>query len=166
MDLHTRFVYRYASDRSQVRGRAPWEGFPSVRNGHNRWMSALDMASIREVKATFPLTVVAARSARRWLDGTRIIPFDARDIVLVLVSELVSNSVVHSGLSTQDTVRVLVALLPGSLHVEVSDDGVGMGHDPPRGEQAFGLRMVERASDRWGHTDHPTRVWFEVALAA
>lgn len=124
------------------------------------------MASVREVKATFPLTVVAARSARRWLDGTRIVPFDARDIVLVLLSELVSNSVVHSGLATPDTVRVLVALLPGSLRVEVSDDGIGMGHDPARAEQAFGLRIVERAADRWGHTDHPTKVWFEVALPA
>ena len=166
VDRHTRFVYRYASDRSEVRGAAPGEGFPSVRNGDNRCMSALDMASIREVKATFPLTVVAARSARRWLDATRIIPFDARDIVLVLLSELVSNSVVHSGLSTPDTVRVVVVLLPGSLRVEVSDDGIGMGHDPPQKDRSFGLRMVERAADRWGHTDHPTRVWFEVALAA
>jgi two-component sensor histidine kinase len=124
------------------------------------------MTSIREVKATFPLTAVAARSARRWLDATRIIPFDARDIVLVLLSELVSNSVVHSGLSNPDTVEVLVALLPSSLRVEVSDDGVGMGHDPPREERSFGLRMVERAADRWGHTDHPTRVWFEVTLVA
>jgi two-component sensor histidine kinase len=124
------------------------------------------MASIREVKATFPLTVVAARSARRWLDATRIIPFDARDIVLVLVSELVSNSVVHSGLPTSDTVQVLVVLLPGSLRVEVSDDGIGMGHDPALADLSFGLRMVERSADRWGHTDHPTKVWFEVMLPA
>jgi signal transduction histidine kinase len=73
---------------------------------------------------------------------------------------------VHSGLSTPDTVRVLVVLLPGSLRVEVSDDGIGMGQDPPRAEQSFGLRMVERAADRWGHADHPTRVWFEVTLPA
>ena len=154
-----------------VRGAAPEKRVSDCEEtGTTLWMSALDMASVREVKATFPLTVVAARSARRWLDGTRIVPFDARDIVLVLLSELVSNSVVHSGLATPDTVRVLVALLPGSLRVEVSDDGIGLGpdtgDDPARAEQAFGLRIVERAADRWGHSDHPTKVWFEVALPA
>jgi anti-sigma regulatory factor (Ser/Thr protein kinase) len=158
-----------------VRGVAPVPGVSVCEEtGTTLGMSALDMASVREVKATFPLTVVAARSARRWLDDTRIVPFDARDIVRVLLSELVSNSVVHSGLATPDTVRVLVSLLPGSLRVEVSDDGIGLGHDlghdmgrdPARAEQAFGLRIVERAADRWGHTDHPTKVWFEVALPA
>ena len=125
----------------------------------------MGMTSIREVKATFPLTAVAARSARRWLDATRFIPS-----MHGISSSCCCPSSCRTAWCTAAypplTPLRCSALLPQPLRVEVSDDGVGMGDDPPREERSFGLRMVERAADRWGHANHPTRVWFEVTLVA
>jgi anti-sigma regulatory factor (Ser/Thr protein kinase) len=113
-------------------------------------------------KMSFPLTRDAPASARRWLRGTGAAVPAIRGRVLLLLSELVSNSVVHSGLAAPDEVTVHVCPLVDGVRVEVVDGGVGMGPIPPRRERSFGLRLVERIADRWGHSDHPTRVWFEV----
>lgn len=112
--------------------------------------------------AAFPLTREAPSSARHWLGGTSIASPEIRDRVMLLLSELVSNSVVHSGLSAPHEVEIRVTPISNGLHVEVVDDGVGMGLDPPQRERSFGLRLVEGTADRWGHSDNPTRVWFDV----
>ncbi len=87
---------------------------------------------------------------------------DLRDRVELLLSELVANSVGHSGLSSPDEVDVSVRSIPGGLHVEVVDQGVGI--DDPAAPDAthFGLRLVDSITDRWGYTNDPTRVWFEI----
>jgi anti-sigma regulatory factor (Ser/Thr protein kinase) len=78
-----------------------------------------------------------------------------------LLSELVANSVVHSGLSPRDPVAVSFRPLDDGVRVEVTDGGVGMGHPTVR-DRCSGLGLLDRIADRWGHSDHPTRVWFEV----
>jgi len=113
-------------------------------------------------EAAFPLTREAPRSARHWLADTGMAASDLRQEAMLLVTELVSNSVVHSGLSAPDEVRVHLSPITDGVRVEVEDDGVGFGENAPRQASSFGLRLVERTADRWGHTDHPTRVWFEV----
>ena len=116
-----------------------------------------------EAQKTFPLSIDAARSARRWLRATGVVPPDLADEVDLVVSELVSNSVVHSGLSEPDVVLVRVASVGAGVTGEVVDGGRGMGHEPRGGERAMGLRIVDGTVSRWGHTDHPTRVWFELS---
>jgi two-component sensor histidine kinase len=113
-------------------------------------------------EASFPLTREAPRSARLWLAESGMVAPDLLEEAMLLVTELVSNSVVHSGLSAPDEVRVHMSPITNGLRVEVEDDGVGFGSDAPRQASSFGLRLVERTADRWGHMDDPTRVWFEV----
>jgi hypothetical protein len=111
---------------------------------------------------SFPLTMEAPRSARRWLDARGSAAPVIRDRAVLLLSELVANSVVHSGLSSTDEVEVRVRSIPGGLRVDVTDDGIGLEAGGPPGDGSFGLRLLDHAADRWGHTDHPTNVWFEV----
>lgn len=81
--------------------------------------------------------------------------------VLLVVSELVSNSVRH-GVSDDIDVRVATSR-DGRIRVEVTDDGPGFSIDDPRGE-GLGLSIVEKISDRWGMQDGKQKftVWAEL----
>jgi len=122
------------------------------------------MTYLHEAQKTFPLSIAAPRAARRWLHASGVVPPALLDAVDLVVSELVTNSVTHSGLKEPAVVWVRVASFPGGIAGEVVDGGAGMGDDPQGGERSMGLRIVEGTVTRWGHTDHPTRVWFELTL--
>jgi two-component sensor histidine kinase len=111
---------------------------------------------------TFPLTIEAPRSARRWLAERLSASPIIRDRVALLTSELVANSIVHSGLTAPEEVEVSVRPIPNGVRVAVTDDGVGFPVVGRPSEDSYGLRLVEAVADRWGHRDHPTRVWFDV----
>ena len=105
-----------------------------------------------------------ARAALAALDGR--INRDALDDVRLLVSELVTNSVRHSG---APGARVCLDVVGGadSVRVEVSDGG--RGFEPQARSKAqdeiggWGLHLVERIATRWGvQTGRRTRVWFEI----
>jgi signal transduction histidine kinase len=83
------------------------------------------------------------------------------DDVLLLVSELVSNSVRHS---ESDDIDVKVRARDGHIRVEVSDDGPGFTTETPRGD-GMGLIIVERLSEKWGLTSGRERftVWAELS---
>ena len=90
---------------------------------------------------------------------------DLTDTVTLLVSELVTNAVVHA----ESEPRVVVRLTPEAVRVEVSDRSAG---EPERhgggaeDESGRGLLMVETLARRWGIRHHPAggkTVWFEVA---
>jgi two-component sensor histidine kinase len=119
------------------------------------------MTDLREAQQTFPLSIDAPRSARRWLHASGVVPSELEDSVDLVVSELVTNSVTHSGLDASEVVRVHVTSSVAGVSGEVVDDGRGMGVDPSRGDRSMGLRIVAGTVSRWGHADHPTRVWFE-----
>ncbi|MCB9372364.1 MAG: ATP-binding protein [Microthrixaceae bacterium] len=94
---------------------------------------------------------------------------EAADVVALLVSELVTNGVLHAG----TPVGVAVGIEGGQLVVAVSDgvpDGVDPGPAPAvpsRGAPSGrGLRIVAALADRWGASVHDTgkTVWFEVDL--
>jgi two-component sensor histidine kinase len=123
------------------------------------------MTQLHEAHTTFPLSVDAPRAARRWLHTTSVVPRELVDAVDLVVSELVSNSVAHSGLGRDDVVSVHIASSPGGVNGEVVDEGRGIGTAPKFRPRSLGLRIVGNTADRWGHTDHPTRVWFEFTTA-
>lgn len=82
------------------------------------------------------------------------------DDVLLVVSELVTNSVRHS--QSRD-IDVKVEALDGHIRVEVSDDGPGFAQSQPRGD-GLGLGIVERLSERWGMVDGDRfTVWVELS---
>ena len=110
-----------------------------------------------------------ARAALTVLDGR--IDRDALGDIRLLVSELVTNSVRHSGAGRADRVRLDVASHGRTVRVEVSDGGRGFEPRPrakPSEEPGgWGLHLVERIATRWGvQTGRRTRVWFEIDVQA
>lgn len=83
----------------------------------------------------------------------------------LLVTELISNAVRHSGART---VGLMVLVTQPAVRVEVADPGSGfdaLGERPGRGaEGGWGLFLVESLADRWGvsREERETRVWFEL----
>jgi anti-sigma regulatory factor (Ser/Thr protein kinase) len=94
------------------------------------------------------------------------------DDAKLLVTELVTNSVRHSGARAGDHVVVRVELTPGMLRLEVEDSGRG-GLIAPRAAGmestgGFGLNLVQALSERWGVERVAiggTRVWAQLARA-
>jgi anti-sigma regulatory factor (Ser/Thr protein kinase) len=87
------------------------------------------------------------------------------DDVVLVVSELVSNSVRHARSGKQsDGIDVKVSVLTGYIRVEVADAGPGFSIDAPRGN-GMGLSIVEKLADRWGMSDGHRKfvVWAELS---
>ena len=115
--------------------------------------------------------------ARRWLLDALgpAARYDA-DVATLLLSELVTNALLHARTST--TVRV--ADDGSRLRVEVSDSGRTAAHPFPRpvagppeehGENGRGLQIVALLATRWGvqqngHGVPGRTVWFELAPVA
>lgn len=82
------------------------------------------------------------------------------DDVMLLVSELVTNSVRHG---QSDDIDLSVRANRGQIRVEVADCGPGIGvlsgsHD------GLGFRIVEALADEWGFTGEPKfTVWAEMS---
>lgn len=89
-----------------------------------------------------------------------LLPEDRVADARLLVTELVTNGVLHGG----GEVRVLAGVSDGTLHVEVVDEGAGFGTSPadPHREGGWGLGIVEHLADRWGVFDGSTHVWFQI----
>jgi anti-sigma regulatory factor (Ser/Thr protein kinase) len=83
--------------------------------------------------------------------------------VKLMVSELVTNGIVHGGREDAGSV-ILDVRVNGNIRCTVLDQGPGFAarvRDDARA--GWGLRLVERLSDRWGMVCSPrrTEVWFE-----
>lgn len=83
------------------------------------------------------------------------------DDVVLLVSELVSNSVRHGA---SNGIDIKVTTRAGQIRVEVTDGGPGFSATDPRGD-GLGLAIVEKLADRWGMKDEPQKftVWAELS---
>jgi anti-sigma regulatory factor (Ser/Thr protein kinase) len=83
------------------------------------------------------------------------------DDVILVVSELVSNSVRHG---RRDSIDVKISSTDGVIRVEVTDQGPGFAMGDPRGE-GLGLAIVEKLSERWGLKDGRSgfTVWAELS---
>lgn len=99
------------------------------------------------------------------------------DNAVLLVSELVTNSVRHAGLPTEACIEFSVRASTEVLMVEVADCGQGFDHTGPIRPRAaagmdaasgWGLFLVDQIADRWGavQVDGETRVWFELSPGA
>lgn len=111
-----------------------------------------------------------ARAAVVGLFGSEISRSTLGTLTL-LVSELVSNSVAHSGASPSSKILLRVVLLErGALRVEVTDRGRGFAPTPrDRNRQGggYGLYLVDREATCWGvDPQDATRVWFEMPSGA
>ena len=108
----------------------------------------------------------AAREAVRAGDGA--VPAALREDILLLVTELMTNAVLHAGVGPDQTLRVELTSWPRRLRVEVTHTGNGFRYervDPsPDTAGGWGLVMVDRIADRWGidNGSDSTCVWFEL----
>jgi two-component sensor histidine kinase len=111
---------------------------------------------------------LSARSAREVLRGVcadALVSPPLTETALLLVSELVTNSVVHgSGRPTLD-----ISVEPELLRVTVTDDAAGLPQvqrdAPVLGDGGRGLQLVEVLSSRWGtnrRVPSGKSVWFEL----
>jgi anti-sigma regulatory factor (Ser/Thr protein kinase) len=76
----------------------------------------------------------------------------AREKLALLVSELVSNSTRHAGLSAGDPIDMELSSENGQVWIAVHDSGPGFDpQGPSNGEDpGFGLAIVAALADRWG----------------
>jgi anti-sigma regulatory factor (Ser/Thr protein kinase) len=126
-------------------------------------------------EVTVPAVASAARDARRALADRHLVESAQEPTLLLLVSELVTNSVRHAGMADHELIHLLARTAEECAYVEVCDTGRS-GATPRRrdGEVpvlepgGLGLKLVEEMADRWGVTQraHGTCVWFELACGA
>jgi anti-sigma regulatory factor (Ser/Thr protein kinase) len=111
----------------------------------------------------------AARNARRFLEQfcrAAELPEEVCQTAALLVSELVTNAVLHGGTSA----TVEVHRPADILRVAVRDDNPDLpevGLNPPLGQEGGrGLLIVSMLATRWGIEPAGTgkAVWFEVAV--
>jgi anti-sigma regulatory factor (Ser/Thr protein kinase) len=126
-----------------------------------------------DVEIVVPAESSAARQARRALAAYHLVQAPLESTLLLLVSELVTNSVRHAGLARDEAIRLRARRDRERTYVEVCDPGHS-GEVPHRREMdllepgGLGLKLVDEMSDRWGvtHRGNQTCVWFELASAA
>ncbi len=141
---------------------------PDVLAGAGLLDAALG-ALVPRVDAGFPAQPRAVAGARafvrealeRWREDELV------DTVTLLLSELVTNAVIHAAAAP----TVAVHLLPDRVHVEVADDDTTrlQARDAPlSAESGRGLTLVEALAHRWGQVALPGGkvVWFDVLRSA
>jgi two-component sensor histidine kinase len=114
-----------------------------------------------------PGPTAGSGARRELLTGNGTLPSTVRDDVLLLVTELVTNAVRHSGAGPEGLVRVELRRGAGTVRVAVSDEGTGFTAERPREPnegEGWGLALVDRIADRWAitPTGSGTCAWFEI----
>jgi anti-sigma regulatory factor (Ser/Thr protein kinase) len=108
----------------------------------------------------------APGQARRWVsEQGNDLPRGTLDLLLLLVSELVTNSVRHSGAVQGERLQIALERGEGTIRVDVQDSGPGFDR-PNLVPGPHGLQVVDSGADRWGiDRSGPTTVWFELDVA-
>lgn len=146
---------------SQTPSREDEEPHRAESAGRAGWPISLDLC--------LPPDDQAPGVARHTLAGLEpYVPAELRDTACLLVSELVTNSVLHAGLRPEQCINIHLSSDGVRLRVVVHDPGSGQLPDapdaPPIGHVGgWGLMLVDRLADRWGtETFGSTQVWFEL----
>lgn len=119
----------------------------------------------RTVESVFPGDMTSPRAAR-WMVREHLSDGLADDCAL-MVSELVTNAVVHGG----SAVRLRLTIHPGWIYVEVADDGCGVPQvtdGDPEATSGRGLIIVDSLAREWGVLSQPGGgkiVWFILQAA-
>jgi serine/threonine-protein kinase RsbW len=127
---------------------------------------------VQQVDLVVDAAPTAAREARRAVARRGLVSTGREPTLLLLVSELVSNSVRHAGMTDDEPIRLRARTDAESAYVEVCDAGRSGRVPAKRAQDALepgglGLVLVDEMADRWGVacTDGETCVWFELGCA-
>jgi anti-sigma regulatory factor (Ser/Thr protein kinase) len=113
-----------------------------------------------------PEVVTTARHALDRLAD--LLPSEKLEDVRLVVSELVTNSILHAGFSSDEQISLTVSVMASSVRGRVCDPGPGfeVPSKPcpqPDLRGGWGLPIVETISDRWGvERNKHVCVWFEI----
>ena len=115
----------------------------------------------REVRLELPRDATAPRRARQLVEEhTGALEGERRDAIALLVSELVTNALLHG------EGDIVLTLEPRGqvLRVEICDHGRAHPHvrETAGADGGWGLRLVDAMALRWGLGQDATRVWFEL----
>jgi anti-sigma regulatory factor (Ser/Thr protein kinase) len=127
-----------------------------------------------DLAITVPARATSAGAARRAVAECGLVATEQEPTLMLLVSELVSNSVRHAGMAADEEIQVRARALEDRAYVEVCD--AGHAGETPRVREpeldalrpgGLGLQLVDAMADRWGVVrDGRTCVWFELARAS
>lgn len=115
-----------------------------------------------------PTPLASAQARRRLLEVLPEVDENVSDTAELLVSELVTNAVVHA---PPASIAVRVDTSDERLRIEVNDVGTSFQDASLDNEDLLrpgqrGLFLVDAASDAWGIDNATgTTVWFELAFA-
>ena len=160
-------------------GRSAWpsdHSVPSVtvRGAARRMMASASQPpdSQRSISMRIPGGDDAPTRARRWvrsqLEGD--IPAATASDAALLVSELVTNSVVHAQVGPRGVLTVAVSTIDDRLRIAVTDPGSRlrprMLAPDPETPGGLGLLLVDELCETWGvwHDLGATCVWCELLL--
>ncbi len=143
-------------------------GFPG-RGGRGRAGAVMARVAVRE-SVTLAGRAERARAARAFVSEVLGPGHPCGDVAILLVSEIFSNSVRHSGSAAPgETVTVAVIAGDGVVRVEVTDRaGPGTPELRPAGRDAEGgrgLQLVAGLAARWGwrrRRGGRLVTWFEI----
>jgi anti-sigma regulatory factor (Ser/Thr protein kinase) len=113
-----------------------------------------------------PEVVTTARHALDRL--ANLLPAEKLEDVRLVVSELVTNSILHAELSPDQQISLTVTVTAGAVRGRVCDPGAGFEVRSehcarPVMSGGWGLPIVETISDRWGiERNRHACVWFEI----
>jgi DNA-binding NarL/FixJ family response regulator len=124
---------------------------------------------VEAASMTFPPEARSASDARRFSRETLArwgSPESAAEAVVLLVSELVTNAIIHA----KTTVDVVLHLLPDHLRVEVVDrapEYIRRRDAADEDQSGRGMALIDTLTTGWGIDERPDgkAVWFEVSTA-
>jgi anti-sigma regulatory factor (Ser/Thr protein kinase) len=121
------------------------------------------------LRRSFVAEAQAPRAARRELESLdRELSADELWRLELLVSELLTNSVLHAGLGGRGIVTIDVEVTESRVRVEVRDRGMGFEPEVPTEPLAghWGMRLLDRLADHWQvDGSRGTAVLFELRRA-
>lgn len=117
----------------------------------------------------FPATLAApamARTATANVLRGQNEPTTATSVLLV--SELVTNSVRHAGMGPQEQVEMRITTYADRVKFEIIDSGSGFDYRPRDAAAdrvgGWGLYLLAQLSSSWGMEARPTNTWFELPV--
>jgi anti-sigma regulatory factor (Ser/Thr protein kinase) len=117
-----------------------------------------------------PQAPALARAAISRFCQDQNISANAIATLTLLVSEVVTNAVVHPAAEKSTTITVHAHVDQHAVHIEVRDAGAQFSprpRNPNRVDGGYGLYLLEQEATEWGLRPGPTTaVWFQLAHTA